>query len=104
MSEAGHPSLKAYYTVWILLFVLSVVSYGVDFFGVHPEPLKWSVLVMLALAKAGLIMAVFMHLKYERLSLIYTLALPPILIAFIVIFGMGEGQFVAEMRRTAFGW
>ena len=76
-----HP-IKLYLVVWGWLFVLSTCSYLVDYFHLHGY-LRWSLIVLFMLLKAGLIVAVFMHMAWERLTLIYAILLPPI---FVVVF------------------
>src|SRR5436190_9148155 len=79
-----HP-IGIYVKVWILLFVLSTLSYLVDYF--HFQGLlRWSLIVVLMLLKAGLIVAVFMHMAWERMALICAILIPPI--ALLVLVGM----------------
>ncbi|HEV7913480.1 MAG TPA: cytochrome C oxidase subunit IV family protein, partial [Albitalea sp.] len=54
-----HP-IGLYLKVWALLFVLSALSYAVDYFHFHGL-LRWGLIVTLMLLKAGLIVAIFMH-------------------------------------------
>lgn len=77
-----HP-LSVYFWVWGLLFVLSTFSYMVDFYQLQGI-LRWSLVILFMLLKAGLIMAVFMHMKWERLALVYVILLPPLAIAVFV--------------------
>src|SRR5919206_1505294 len=79
-----HP-IGLYLKVWILLFVLSTLSYLVDYFHFHGL-LRWSLIVVLMLLKAGLIVAVFMHMAWERMALICAILIPPI--ALLVLVGM----------------
>jgi cytochrome c oxidase subunit 4 len=79
-----HP-IGVYVKVWILLFVLSTFSYLVDYFHFHGL-LRWSLIVVLMLLKAGLIVAVFMHMAWERMALICAILIPPI--ALLVLVGM----------------
>ena len=79
-----HP-IAIYVKVWILLFVLSTFSYLVDYF--HFEGmLRWSLIIVLMLLKAGLIVAVFMHMMWERMALVCAILVPPI--ALLVLVGM----------------
>ena len=79
-----HP-IGLYLKVWLLLFILSTLSYLVDYFHFHGL-LRWTLIVVLMLSKAGLIVAVFMHMAWERLALICAILLPPI--ALLVLVGM----------------
>lgn len=78
MSTAGqqqHP-IRLYLMVWLLLFVLSAFSYMVDYYQLQGL-LRWGLILFFMMAKAGLIVAVFMHMAWERLALIYAILLPP---------------------------
>ena len=81
-SEVGqqHP-LSLYFWIWGLLFVVSAGSYMIDFFQVGYDvgtmELRWALILVFMFLKAGYIVAIFMHLKWERLALIYALLLPP---------------------------
>jgi cytochrome c oxidase subunit IV len=69
-----HP-IKLYLVVWGWLFVLSTGSYLVDYFNLEGA-LRYSLILLFMLLKAGLIVAVFMHLAWERLTLIYAILVP----------------------------
>jgi cytochrome c oxidase subunit IV len=71
--------------VWGLLFLLSVFSYLVDYFHFHGM-LRWGLILFLMMLKAGLIVAVFMHMAWERLALICAILIPPA--ALMVLVGM----------------
>src|SRR6476620_8366795 len=55
-----HP-IRLYLTVWGLLFVLSTLSYLVDYFHFQGYA-RWGLIILFMLLKAGLIVAVFMHM------------------------------------------
>ena len=71
-----HP-IKLYLVVWGWLFVLSTFSYLVDYFHLHGL-LRWSLILLFMIMKAGLIVAVFMHMAWERLALMYAILTPPL--------------------------
>src|SRR5947209_18788441 len=73
-----HP-IKLYLVVWGWLFILSTCSYLVDYFGIHGY-LRWSLILLFMILKAGLIVAVFMHMARERLALAYAMLVPPVLV------------------------
>jgi cytochrome c oxidase subunit IV len=95
-----HP-IKLYLVVWGLLFVLSACSYMVDYFALQGV-LRWSLIVLFMLLKAGLIVAVFMHMAWERLALIYAIILPPILVLVFVAIMAFESNYTLLNRLTAF--
>ena len=57
-------SISVYLKIWGLLFVLSTLSYLVDYFRVEGLT-RWVLIVALMIAKAGLIVWVFMELRRE---------------------------------------
>ncbi|HET6960625.1 MAG TPA: cytochrome C oxidase subunit IV family protein, partial [Vicinamibacterales bacterium] len=82
-----HP-LGLYFKIWGLLFVLSTLSYLVDYFHVQGY-LRWTLIVVFMLLKAGLIVAVFMHMLWERLAMVYAILLPPLLLLVLLAIGAG---------------
>ena len=98
--EPTHP-IGLYLKVWGLLFVLSTFSYLVDYFEFHGA-LRWGLILALMLLKAGLIVAVFMHLAWERLALIYAILLPPIAILVLVTLMATEANYVFSTRQLFF--
>ncbi|MCL6642011.1 MAG: cytochrome C oxidase subunit IV family protein [Candidatus Bipolaricaulota bacterium] len=100
--EQHHP-IRVYLVVWGLLFLLSIMSYLVDLFEVRPKELAWFLITAFALLKAGLIVSYFMHVRFERLSLVYAILLPPLLIVALTAFVMAEGGYVFDVRALFFG-
>jgi len=101
-SESGqqHP-IGIYLRIWLLLFVLSFFSYLVDYF--HLEGmLRWSLILTFMFLKAGLIIAVFMHLMWERLALQYVLLLPLLAIAALIGLMAIEGNHTFLTRLQFF--
>jgi cytochrome c oxidase subunit IV len=95
-----HP-IKLYLVVWGWLFVLSLFSYLVDYFHLQGM-LRWSLILLFMTLKAGLIVAVFMHMAWERLTLIYAILLPPaVLLVFIGIMAI-ESDYVHRLRELFF--
>ncbi|HEY9213146.1 MAG TPA: cytochrome C oxidase subunit IV family protein [Ancylobacter sp.] len=72
--SASHP-IRLYFVVWGWLFVLSTCSYLVDYFHLQGH-LRYSLILLFMVLKAGLIVAVFMHMAWERLTLVYAILLP----------------------------
>ncbi|UGY03978.1 MULTISPECIES: cytochrome C oxidase subunit IV family protein [Bradyrhizobium] len=95
-----HP-IKLYLVVWGWLFVLSTCSYLVDFFGIHGH-LRWSLILLFMVLKAGLIVAVFMHMAWERLALAYAILLPPVLVLVFVGIMVFESDYTHLLRVMFF--
>jgi cytochrome c oxidase subunit 4 len=96
-----HP-IKLYLVVWAWLFILSTCSYLVDYFGLHGY-LRWSLILIFMILKAGLIVAVFMHMAWERLALAYAIILPPILVLVFVTMMVFEADYTLFTRLAFFG-
>ena len=96
-----HP-LGIYFKIWGLLFVLSTFSYLVDYFHVQGY-LRWALIIIFMLLKAGLIVAVFMHMLWERLAMVYAILLPPLLLLVLLTIGAGEADYTFFTRTTFFG-
>ena len=97
-----HP-LGIYFTVWGLLFVLSAFSYGVDYFRFHGFA-RWSLILLFMWLKAGLIVAVFMHMRWERSPLMYAILVPPLLLAVLVGLMSMEADYTFWTRIIFFGF
>jgi cytochrome c oxidase subunit IV len=95
-----HP-IKLYLVVWGWLFVLSTGSYLVDYFGLHGY-LRWSLILLFMVLKAGLIVAVFMHMAWERLALAYAILLPPIAVLVFVSIMVLESEYTHLLRVLFF--
>lgn len=77
-----HP-IGLYLKVWGWLFVLSALSYLVDYFQFEGVA-RWSLILIFMALKAGLIIAVFMHMAWERLALVYAILVPPLALLVLV--------------------
>ena len=95
-----HP-IKLYLVVWAWLFVLSTFSYLVDYFQIQGY-LRWSLILLFMVLKAGLIVAVFMHMAWERLTLIYAILIPPVLVLVFVAIMVFESEYTLFTRLNFF--
>ncbi len=96
-----HP-IGVYFMVWGWLFVLSTFSYLVDYF--HLEGgLRWSLILLFMILKAGLIVAFFMHMRWERLALMYAILVPPVLVMVFVFLMTFEADYTFLTRGIFFG-
>ena len=102
-SEEGqqHP-LSIYIGIWLLLFVFSAASYAVDYLQLQGY-LRWNLILIFMMLKAGFIVAIFMHMAWERLALITAILLPPA--ALLVLIGLMsiEGDYTYLSRAEFFG-
>jgi len=95
-----HP-ISLYLWIWLLLFVLSTMSYLVDYFHLQGY-LRWTLIIVFMLLKAGLIVAIFMHMAWERLALKFAILVPPLCL--LVLIGMMaiEGDYTLLTRLATF--
>ena len=100
--EAGqqHP-IGIYLKIWLLLFILSAFSYLVDFFQLQGY-LRWSLILLFMFLKAGFIIAIFMHVAWERLALQYLLFVPPLAILVLIALMSIEGDYTYFNRLSFF--
>ena len=96
-----HP-IKLYLVVWIWLFALSACSYFVDYFQLQGL-LRYSLILLFMMLKAGLIMAVFMHMAWERLSLVYAILVPISAVLVFVAIMVLESDYTLLSRILFFG-
>ena len=95
-----HP-IGVYLQIWGWLFVLSTASYLVDYFHIQGY-LRWSLILLFMVLKAGLIVAVFMHMAWERLALIYAILVPPVLVLVFVALMTLESDYTLITRELFF--
>jgi cytochrome c oxidase subunit 4 len=99
-----HHPIRLYLVVWGWLFVLSAGSYMVDYLEFQGL-LRWALILLFMMLKAGLIVAVFMHMAWERLALIYAILVPPLVVLVFVGIMVFESNYTLLNRLvfSAFG-
>ena len=95
-----HP-IGIYFIVWGWLFVLSTFSYLVDYFNFEGG-LRWSLILLFMILKAGLIVAFFMHMRWERLALMYAILVPPVLVMVFMFLMTFEADYTFFTRGIFF--
>ena len=81
MAEQGHEGgYRIYAVTWFWLLAIT--------------------LIVMAILKAALIIAYFMHLRYEKLSLVYAVVVPMFFLAIVLFSGVGpDALSVFNLRR-----
>jgi cytochrome c oxidase subunit IV len=97
-AQQQHP-LKIYFYIWALLFILSGFSYATDF--LDHGYVRWALILLFMLLKAGFIVAIFMHMAWERLALIWAILGPPIVLLVLIGLMAVEGDYT-ELTRLDF--
>jgi cytochrome c oxidase subunit IV len=95
-----HP-IRIYLLIWALLFVFSTFSYLIDYFQLHGL-LRWSLIIIFMLLKAAFIVAIFMHMAWERLALKFAILVPPLCLLILIGLMAIEGAHTFVTRWGAF--
>jgi len=103
MAEEGqqHP-IKIYLWIWLLLFVVSFFSYMVDYLQFQGA-LRWTLILVFMFVKAGFIIAIFMHMQWERLALKLAILGPPVAILVLIWLMSFEGLYIEDTRLEYYG-
>ena len=93
-------SNKLFISIWVWLVVLTLIEI---FLAYRPMSIIIMLVILLGLSiiKAALIMAYFMHLKFERLSLILTLV-PMLVVCILLLFAFFPDSFRSLGLRYQF--
>lgn len=103
MTEAIHQTgRKIYWRVWFQLLVITVAEIIVAFLPIS-HSLMALLFTIMALMKASLIAGYFMHLRFEKLGLVYSIVLPLILIVALAAALIPDGS-VALLMRLGLGY
>ena len=95
-----HP-VAIYLWIWVLLFVFSTFSYLIDYFHLHGY-LRWSLIITFMLLKASFIVAIFMHMAWERLALKFAILIPPLCLLVLIGLMAIEGDYTLLTRLGSF--
>ena len=93
-------SNKLFTSIWVWLVALTLVEI---FLAYKPMPIHFMLTILLGLSiiKAALIVAYFMHLKFERLSLILTIV-PMLVVCICLLFVFFPDSFRSAGLRYQF--
>ena len=92
-----HP-IGIYLWIWALLFAFSAGSYAVDWFQLQGL-LRWSMILMFMILKAGFIVAIFMHMFWERLPIISAILLPCCAVLVFLFIMWHESYYTQLVRK-----
>jgi cytochrome c oxidase subunit IV len=74
----------------------------VDYFHVQGY-LRWTLIIIFMLLKAGFIVAIFMHMAWERLALKFAILIPPLCLLVLIGLMAVEADYTLLTRFDAFG-
>ena len=97
--EHAGATLRLFLTVWVYLLMITAVEVVLSYLQIFSTGMMLVILVFLSLGKAGMIVAYFMHLKFERPALIWSL-IPPGLLVIALLFVFFPDGFRALALRV----
>ncbi|MDR7482534.1 MAG: cytochrome C oxidase subunit IV family protein [Armatimonadota bacterium] len=98
MAEGHHRGYRIYAVTWFWLLVITLLEVAIVLVRV-PRAVLVPSLVVLALMKAALIMAYFMHLAYERLALVYAVVVPMVVLTVVMFAFIGPDALSVHHLR-----
>ena len=94
----GEATARIYVWVWLWLVGITGIEVFLAYENLRPD-LMLTILIGLSVIKAALIMAYFMHLKFERFSLFLTL-FPMLIFCILMMFVFMPDSMRALLLRT----
>ena len=96
--EPGGAADRLYLWVWVYLIALTGVEVVLAYVHVFPPAGMLVTLMVLSLVKAALIVSYFMHLRFERASLVVSLV-PSVVVVIALLFMFFPDSFrLLELR------
>jgi cytochrome c oxidase subunit 4 len=96
LHEASHS--KLYISVWVYLLGLTAVEILLAYVHILPVGGMLLLLMALSLVKSALIVAYFMHLRFERMSLVLSLVPSVVLVIALLSVFFPDSFRLAELR------
>ena len=93
--------IGVYLWIWALLFVFSFFSYMVDYLNFEGL-LRWTLILVFMVSKAALIVAVFMHLFWERYAIVNVLLWPMTLMVLLLGIMAADSIYTLSTRLIYF--
>jgi cytochrome c oxidase subunit IV len=98
VEEAEHGTIKSFAVIWIILLFFTGIEVFLAYEQITPV-IMLTALIGLSVIKAALIIAYFMHLKFERFSLFLTL-FPMLIFCILMMFVFMPDSMRAMIMRT----
>lgn len=89
--------IKKLWTVALYLGIITAIEFVIAFTMSHGS-LKTFIFVALTIVKAGYIVGEFMHLRYETKVLFWSILIPIIFIAWMLVAFVYEGMAIGAVR------
>ena len=94
-AEAGS---RLYVLVWIYLLAITAVEVVLAYMHLFSTHVMLAILMILSVVKAALIVAYFMHLKFERASLILSIVPAGVVVISLLAVFFPDGFRVLELQ------
>lgn len=98
VEQAETGTIKSFAFVWIILLVFTAIEVFLAYEQINPI-IMLTALIGLSVIKAALIIAYFMHLKFERFSLFLTL-FPMLIFCILMMFVFMPDSMRLVLMRT----
>jgi len=89
--------IKKLWTVAGILGVITAFEFLIAF-TLHAGPMKTAIFVALTIVKAAYIVGEFMHLRYEVKVLIWSILIPMVFVAWMLVAFIYEGMAISTAR------
>jgi cytochrome c oxidase subunit 4 len=96
--EHAGVTLRLFLTIWVYLLIITAVELVLTYLQMFSTMLMLLILVFLSLGKAGMIVAYFMHLKFEKPALVWTLIPPALLVIALLFVFFPDGARALALR------
>jgi len=92
------PGNRLLVSVWVYLLILTAIEVFLAYLQVFRTEVMLLILMILSVIKAGLIIAYFMHLRFEKLSLILSIIPAGMLVIALLFAFFPDSYRVLELR------
>lgn len=96
--EHAGATLRLFMKVWVYLLMITAVEVVLTYLQMFSTTLMLVILVFLSLGKAGMIVAYFMHLKYEKSALVWSLIPPGLMVIALLFVFFPDGVRALALR------
>ncbi len=96
MAEVHGSQFQRIWRPFIILTLLTIAEFAIAFTVEKGTFRNWTFIVMTIL-KAYYIVAFFMHLKFEKVNLIYTILVPLIFLVYLLVLMFQEGTYMFDV-------
>ncbi len=98
--ERQKPQTKELWKVFFILLILTAIEFAIAF-GLDTDRFKYTkiiIFIIMTIVKAYYIVGIFMHLKGEVKSLIWTVVLPAMFVVWLLVALIVEGGYIGTVR------